>query len=45
MLKDIFKKEKDPEKEKERVFWSTLISGTLFLLGVILVAVISCAKK
>ena len=46
MLKKLFvKKEKDSEKEKERVAWSTLISGTLFLLGIILVLVMSCAKK
>ncbi len=46
MLNKLFnKKEVDPQKEKERVKWSTLISGTLFLLGMILLLLLSVFKK
>ena len=46
MLDKIFKrKEKDPVKEKERLTWSILISGTLFLLGIILLLILGSVKK
>jgi len=39
------KKEKNPEKEKERLTLSVLISGTLFILGMVLIMLMSCSKK